>query len=226
MGNFSSLILGELTVQQHQHKLSLMEALKKHIPPPALELCCELIMYYRLHLHIEVERKDRYGDYHPHLGKGNRISVNHNLPPFEFLITFIHELAHHTTWLKYGNQVQPHGKEWKEEFKRNMFPFMQIENLFPHDVKFAIIGHMRSPKYSHSADVKLMKVLMRYDTKKNYLILDDLKEGDLFVMEGKSKIILKKQETLRTYINCLAVATGKKYQVHALAKVKLIQRAS
>jgi hypothetical protein len=78
---------------------------------------------------------------------------------------------------------------------------------------------MKNPKYSHSADVKLLKVLMHYDRKKDYITLDELNEGDLFKMPGKSKIILKKLSTLRTYTNCIAVATSKMYQVHALAKI-------
>lgn len=217
--NNHSLLLGTLNHQQLTHKLNLMEALKKHVPPPALELCCELIMYYKLNLHIEVERKGRYGDYHPTMGKGNRITVNHNLNPYEFLITFIHELAHHTTYLKFGNTVDGHGTEWKEEFRKNLLPFMQAESIFPNDIKFALIGHMRNPKYSHSADIKLLKVLMRYDKNKDYTTLDELKEGDLFKMPGKSKIILKKLDTMRTYTNCIAVTTGRLYHVHTLAKI-------
>ena len=33
------------------------------------------------------------------------------------------------------------------------------------------------------------------------------------------EIILKKLDTLRTFTNCIAVATGKRYQVHTLAKI-------
>ena len=214
----NSLILGQLNEAQLKHKHALMLALKSYVPQGALELCCELVMYYKLNLHIEVERKGRYGDYHPTMGSGNRITVNHNLNPYEFLITFIHELAHHTTYLKFGQRVDGHGKEWKEEFRKNMMPFLQ-HDVFPNDIKFALIGHMKNPKYSHSADVKLLKVLMNYDSKKDYVTLDELKEGDLFKMPGKSKIILKKLDTLRTYTNCIAVATGRMYQVHTLAKI-------
>lgn len=214
-----SLLLGNLTEQQLAHKANLMQALKKHVPQNALEVCCELIMYYKLNLHIEVERKGRYGDYHPTMGKGNRITVNHNLNVYEFLITFIHELAHHTAYLKYGNSVEPHGAEWKEEFRKNMLPFIQSLDVFPNDIKFALIGHMKNPKYSHSADVKLLKVLMRYDKVKNYTTLDEIKEGDFFKMSVKSRIILKKMDTLRTYTNCIAISSGKLYQVHTLAKI-------
>jgi SprT protein len=98
----------DLTPAQIAHKDKLVIALSAYLPPEALSLCAELIMYYKLHLHIEVERKGRYGDYTPHSGKGSRISINHNLSPFEFLITFVHELAHHTAFLKDGSRHEPH----------------------------------------------------------------------------------------------------------------------
>ena len=82
--NHQSLMLGEITDQQQHHKLQLMDVLKRYLPIVAVEYCSELIMNYKLHLHIEVERKGRLGDYSPHLGKGNRISINHNLNPYDF----------------------------------------------------------------------------------------------------------------------------------------------
>lgn len=212
-------VLGTLTDIQVKHKHSLMVSLKNHVPHCALAYTCELIMLYKVNLHIEVERKGRYGDYHPTHGPGNRITVNHNLNQYEFLITFLHELAHHTAYLKYGNKIEPHGKEWKNEFKQLMLPFLRAENVFPNDIKFALIGHMRNPKYSHGADVKLLKVLMQYDTNRNYTTLDELAYGELFKMSTKAKLVLQKQNTLRTYTNCVEVNSGKKYQVHSLAKI-------
>ena len=217
-----SLILGTLSEQQRAHKLSLMNVLRKYVPPKALELCCELIMYYKLNLHIEVERKGRYGDYHPTMDKGNRITVNHNLNPYEFLVTFIHELAHHTNYLKHGNTVQSHGPEWKQEFKQNMIPFLK-DDIFPADIQAPLIRHMKSPKYSHSVDVHLLKALMKHDKDKNYITLDELKFGDLFKMPGRSTIILKKLDVQRTYTNCISVHNNRMYQVHTLAKVIPVQ---
>ena len=212
-----------LSETQKKHKSNLMDVLHKYVPQTALETICELIMFYKINLHIEVERKSKYGDYHSTNDNGNRITVNHNLNQFEFLITFIHELAHHTAFLKYSNSIDPHGKEWKNEFKKNMLPFIQAENVFPNDIKFALIGHMRNPKYSHGADYKLLKVLMQYDKNKNYITLDDLKEGSLFKMSNRSKIVLKKLNTLRTYTFCISVTNGKMYQVHSLAKIHKVE---
>lgn len=213
-----SLILGSLTEQQQAHKLSLMNILQRYVPEKALELCCELVMYYKLNLHIEVERKGKYGDYHPTMDKGNRISVNHNLNQYEFLITFVHELAHHTNYLKHGNTVQSHGPEWKQEFKQNIIPFLNTE-VFPQDVLLALTKHMKNPKYSHGADVNLLKVLMKYDKNRDYITLDELNEGDLFKMPGKSTMILKKLKVQKTYTDCISVQNNRMYHVHSLAKV-------
>lgn len=220
----SSKILGAISDQQQEHKLGLMKVLKNYVPAEAVEWCSELIMYYKLHLHIEVERKDRYGDYHPEWGRGNRISINHNLNPYEFLLTFVHELAHHTTFLKFGSKVQSHGAEWKEEFKKNIVPFLDL-HIFPTDVADALMIHMRNPKYTHSADVRLMKALMSYDKKKDYVTLDQLKEGELFKLSEKARTILQKGPVQRTYARCLSPSNGKTYLVHALAKIIPVKTA-
>lgn len=218
----STILLGEISEQQQAHKQQLMTVLKRYMPEIAVEYCSELIMLHKLHLHIEVERKGRLGDYSPHLGNGNRISINHNLNPFDFLITFVHELAHHTTYKKYGSRHEPHGEEWKEEFKSCMRPFVMMR-MFPEDIEKPLIRHMKKPKYTHSGDLHLMKALMQYDRDKSYTTLDQLPEGALFKMPGRSKIVMKKGLKRRTYFSCESVADGRTYLVHAIAKVVALQ---
>jgi SprT protein len=213
-----SLILGSITDKQLAHKQALIAVLKKYVPPAALEYCSELIILYKLHLHIDVERKDRLGDYSPHLGLGNRISINHNLNAYDFLITFIHELAHHVTHKKYGPYHQSHGAEWKHEFKNCMRPVVMMK-VFPPDIEAPLIKHMKTPKYTHSGDVDLMKALMKYNSGKQDILLDDIEINSLFKMNVKTKMVLRKLSKLRTYVLCEDIATGKKYKVHAIAKV-------
>jgi SprT protein len=213
----TSLILGQIDDKTQQHKLQLMEVLIRYMPPRAVMYCSELIMLHKLHLHIEVERKDRLGDYSPHLGKGNRISINHNLNPYDFLITFIHELAHHVTYKKYGPHHQSHGKEWKEEFKTCMRPLLQLR-MFPPDIAAPLIAHMKKPMYTHSGDVGLMKALMKYD-KIAKTISEEIATNSYFTLKPKSKTIYQKKEKLRTYYLCIDVMSGKKMKVHALAHI-------
>lgn len=207
-----------LTESQKLHKEQLMKVLKNYLPPVTVGYCSELIMNYKLHLHIEVERKDRLGDYSPHLGKGNRISINHNLNPYDFLITFIHELAHHTAHKKFGNHHQPHGKEWKDEFKYHMRSIVRLK-FFPPDVEQALIKHMQSPSYTHTGDLALTRVLMKYNKVQEDVLLDDLPEGAIFKVGKSGRVKMKKGVKRRTYIHCTAIDTNKEYLIHAVARV-------
>jgi hypothetical protein len=200
------------------HREKLMQILKKYLPPPAVSYCSDLIIHYKLHLHIEVERKDRLGDYSPHLGLGNRISINHNLNPYDFLITFMHELAHFTAHKKYGNDHQAHGPEWKEEFKIRMRPVVQ-NKFFPPDLEVPLIRHMRKPAYTHTGDVELMKALRHYDPITDEVILDELATGSLFKIGKRGRVRMVKGDKRRTYIKCLAPDSGREYLVHAVTRV-------
>jgi SprT protein len=177
------------------------------------------ILNDKLHLHIDVERKDRLGDYSPHLGYGNRISINHNLNPYDFLITFIHELAHHVTHKKHGPRHQSHGDEWKTEFKNCMRPVVMMR-VFPADIEAPLIKHMKTPKYTHSGDVALMKALGKYNSGKPEIMLDDIAENSLFKLSAKTKTVYRKLNKLRTYVLCEDIASGKRYKIHAIAKVE------
>lgn len=214
-----TLLLGLIDDEKLAHKEKLMAALKKYLPKDAVPYCSELLMLYKLHLHIEVARKDRLGDYSPHLGKGNRISINHNLNPYDFLITFIHELAHHVTHQKYGPHHQSHGNEWKQAFKDCMRPVVMM-GFFPPDIAAPLIKHMQKPKYTHSGDIELMKALSRYDVaqKRDQLLVSDLPIGATFWFQQKQFRKLKK---LRSYILCEGMATGKLYKIHGLCAVKM-----
>lgn len=215
-------LFSALNATQLKKKQEFCNVLVRFIPREAVEYCAELILFHDLHLHVENERKSKYGDYSPHNGKGNRISINFNLSKFDFLITFIHELSHHTAFVKYGNHHEPHGEEWKVEFQKNMIPFFEHETLFPYDLKAAIAKHMRNPKYTHSADIKLLQVLKKYDEKKaSTTVLADLPNGTLFKMKGYPDT-LRKIEKLRTYILCESL-NNKKYRVHAMVEVTIIE---
>jgi len=70
-------------------------------------------------------RNSKLGDYRaPFKGSSHQITVNHDLNPYSFLITTVHEFAHLKTYQEHKNKVKPHGNEWKENFKMLMEPFL------------------------------------------------------------------------------------------------------
>ena len=58
--------------------------------------------------------------------------VNEDLNRFAFLVVLVHEFAHYATFQKYRRH-EPHGAEWKAEYKRLMRPLLSRE-VFPADV--------------------------------------------------------------------------------------------
>ena len=65
----------------------------------------------------------------------HEIKVVDSLYGVNFLETFIHEVAHATTWDLYGRDATPHGKEWKAEYRRLMKPFLSNPTLTSDDLE-------------------------------------------------------------------------------------------
>src|SRR5690606_39622106 len=121
------------------------EALRKYVPERAIPYCIEWISENKISLKITRSRNSKYGDYRPPQdGHGHRISINHDLNPYAFLITFIHEVAHLNQWKIRKRITVPHGKEWKNEYKKLMMPILR-EHIFPPDIVKALNDYMQNP---------------------------------------------------------------------------------
>ncbi len=171
-----------------------------------------------VHFTVSKERKTKLGDYRqPHEGKPHRISVNGSLNQYAFLITTLHELAHLTTFEKYGRKVKPHGFEWKEEFKRIFDPVIEMEVL-PEDVTLALNNYLANARASSCTDDRLSRVLKRYD-KAAKTFVEHLEIGTKFELHGK---VFEKGKKLRKRHECIDIESGKKYRVLGLAEIDKI----
>jgi len=91
--------------------------LHAHVPDTALHYCCQLWNETPFQLKITRTRQTKVGDFTSKKSIAQpRITLNHELNPFLFLITYIHEVAHLRVHLHHGNRVDPHGEEWKRRF--------------------------------------------------------------------------------------------------------------
>src|SRR3954467_6000025 len=107
-------------------KDQISAVLKKYMPEHAVEPCADWVIQHRVRVNITKSRASKYGDYRPpQRGKGHLISINHDLNRFAFLITFVHEIAHLSCEIKYKRNIDPHGREWKQEFQLLLSPFLQ-----------------------------------------------------------------------------------------------------
>ncbi|HJU45382.1 MAG TPA: SprT-like domain-containing protein [Chitinophagaceae bacterium] len=183
--------------------------LQTYLPDGALPLVLEYIYLYKVHLTITRERRSVLGDYrHAVNGKNHRISVNGSLNRYAFLITLIHEIAHLVTFLEYGNKVASHGKEWKMVYRRLLEKFLEGE-LFPADIKAALQKSLHDLPASSCADEGLMRILKRYDSGPQGLLVEQLPADALFLADDGR--MFKKGKQLRKRFQCLEVSTGKLY---------------
>jgi hypothetical protein len=187
-----------------------LAALEDFLPKGSYPLIEPFLLQYNIHLTITRSRKTILGDYRNAVaGKSHRITVNGNLNRYSFLITLLHELAHLVTYIRFGNIVASHGKEWKKHFGDILHQFLQSD-LFPGDVKTQLIRSIKNPAASSCADTNLMRVLRRYDhLPEGICLIEDLSEGLLFKI-GKDRIF-QFQKKLRKRIQALELSTGKTY---------------
>ena len=147
-------------------KESPLDQLNHFLPDGSFEDVAFYLNEYKVHLTVTRERLTKLGDYrNKHLNKNHRISVNGNLNKFSFLITLLHELGHLVAHEKYGNRIQAHGAEWKNEFSRILARFIS-KNIFPADIENELLKTLRSPAASSCAEAELTKVLKKYDPHK------------------------------------------------------------
>ena len=187
-----------------------LNQLQTYLPPNTFEAVRQYLHQYQVHLTVAKERKSILGDYrHRTQGKTHRISVNGNLNTYSFLITLLHELAHLLTFEKFGNKVQSHGKEWKFIFGQLLDQFIRHE-VFPINIKHALLQSLQNPAASSCADDGLLRVLKTYDKRRdNFVFVENVLEGQLFkTHDGK---VFKKGEKLRKRFKCIEVATKRLY---------------
>jgi SprT protein len=185
-------------------------ALQAYLPVGSLEPVLQYIFEHKVQLTITRKRASILGNYrHAHADKGHRISVNGDLNTYSFLITLLHEIAHLVTFEKYGNRVQPHGKEWKNDFKDILASFIQLK-IFPADIESTLLKSLNNLAASSCADEKLLRVLKTYDPPKEGVVLvEQLLVGEKFIIKGRR--VFERGEKIRKRIKCKEIATGRLY---------------
>jgi hypothetical protein len=149
------------------------------------------------------------------------VTVNSGLNPYSFLITLVHEIAHHTTRIKHNKPIQPHGPEWKIEFRNLMLPLVN-PLVFPDDLIRLLAKHLKNPKASTWSDSHLSMALRKYDTRNTDISeqhLDEIKDGMDFKFNDR---VFTKLEKKRTRVLCQECSTGRKYLIPKQAVVNVV----
>jgi hypothetical protein len=191
------------------------------MPAEAAPLIGRWIDYFKCEFKIARNRNSKFGDYRPpHAGKGHRISVNYDLNAYAFLVTTVHEFAHLYTWNQHQHKVKPHGQEWKSNFKKMMQPFFE-KDIFPPDIRRAIVSYLDNPAASSCSDPNLFRTLRKYDPQKEAMTtVEKLPLKAVFKL--KDGRVFRKEALLRKRFKCMEIQTKKMYLFSPVAEVELV----
>lgn len=202
---------------REEKKQAFMRVLSRYIPAAAVEWSAEFVLRHSVKMKITPERSSKLGDYRHPFGKdGHQITINHDLNPVAFLVTFVHEAAHLEAWVKHRNRVAPHGREWQAEFARLLREVMQLR-AFPEEVVHHFLSRGESLTASSCSDPKLNKILRKYDKNNGTLLLEELEEGTVFAL--KNGDTFRKGEKQRTRYKCFSLDKQRWYLVSGVAEV-------
>jgi hypothetical protein len=169
-------------------------------------------------------RTTKLGDYRsPVRGKPARITVNPELNDFEFVVTLVHEMAHHEVWkdsqqllLKRHRKIRPHGITWKNHYSRLMQPLL-VPAIFPHDMLEILKQYFQNPKASSKTEAGLVKILKKYDPPDGFDFLEALPYDAEFMVSGGRTF--RKKEKLRKRYRCINLQNKKIYLFNPLVRV-------
>ena len=188
-----------------------------HFPPKVAEYCFNLWDELKFEFVVSKKRDSKLGDFKFTSNKGFQITVNHNLNPFAFLVTYLHEVAHLITYQRHKNQVNPHGQEWKDAFKELFDPILDPE-LLPQELVPVLQAYLINPVATSNGFTPLVEALKIYDQNQEpAILLFNLPEGEIFQLKN---LQLKKGKLRRTRYICQDIHNSKLYLVAKNAQVQ------
>ena len=193
---------------------------QKYFPESTTDYCFNLWEKYQFKFKVTRPRQSKLGDYCYRRDRGHQITVNANLNPFSFLVTYIHEVAHLQTFKQYGNKPEPHGKEWKHYFRETFQPLLKPE-ILPIELIIPLTEYLENPAATTQGAKPLMNALRMFDTHKDLdsIVLTNVEAGENFELNGR---IFTKGELRRTRFLCTDRRSGKRYVIASNALVKKI----
>jgi SprT protein len=214
-------------------RILMIKVLEPHLPEKSVGFIINWLIDNNVQLRISNSRTTKLGDYRPpRQGAIPRISVNHNLNKYAFLITLVHEMAHHLVMdplephhpvisFRKKKRPKPHGTEWRSHYRDLMVPFM-IPAIFPQDIIEIMQQYLVNPKASSTADQKLFRILKKYDVPDGSEFIDKLPFDAVFQLRnGRS---FRKKEKMRKRYRCISMDNGRIYLFNPMAQVFLTEK--
>ena len=195
------------TVGMEVHRI-----LEKHLPVNAVSYCYDLWKNNPFVFIASRPRHTKLGDFRAESGKAFTITVNNDLNPHAFLITYLHEVAHLLVYQRNRRMGRPHGIAWQKAFRDVMQPVLQ-ESVFPTSVLTPLKDYLNKPAASTGAHLGLTRALRQLQQPPaGQQLLIEMPEGENFRFLQKEYIRGMKR---RTRIVCTEKNTGLKVSIWA-----------
>ncbi|MCU0339663.1 MAG: sprT domain-containing protein [Spirosomaceae bacterium] len=208
-------------------RIAMQHILQRHVPVAAFGYCQSLWDKYQFDFVVTRPRRSKFGDFRAQPPLREKITVNGNLNPYNFLITYLHEIAHLEVYRGYKRKQPAHGAAWKKHFQQLLVPVMN-ESTFPATVLQPLLNYARDPKYSTAADAALMTALRAFDPafvsnnpQSDLVEVSALAEGDVFKLNQK---VFVRGTLRRTRVVCTEKRTQRLYTVAAHALVEKLEK--
>ncbi|MFZ6000921.1 MAG: SprT-like domain-containing protein [Bacteroidota bacterium] len=199
---------------------SLSSLLHNRVPPSSLAYCLQLWTDSPFRFKLRKTRQTKVGDFSCRPGETPQITVNEDLHPYLFLITYIHEVAHLHVHKQFGRRAEAHGQEWKSQFRLLMQPVLN-ESVFPAKLIDGLREHLRDPAASTFSDSEITRLLRSYDPRAVHVtLLSDIPEGSVFALNGRW---FRKGKVRRTRVLCREMNSRRSYLVPMDAPVQNAQ---
>ncbi len=197
-----------------------------HMPEASAAYGRKLWQQYGFTFRVVKPRRTRLGDFRVLPQRQTAITVNSDLNPYAFLITYVHEVAHAEVYRTQRRWTKPHGRAWKLAFQRLMQPLL-TEAVFPVTILEPLRSYMAWPAATTAASPDLMLALRQIDVgttdplTADRILLRDVPEGQSFQFAKKTYV----RGTLRrTRVVCKEMVSGRAYAILAHALVTINER--
>jgi hypothetical protein len=202
------------------NKQQFISEIKGFLPTEALDFVFDLFDKSNFSLKITPPRITKKGDYRPPSPRRPAlITLNGDLVPYEFLLVFLHEVAHYQAFEeieKHRKKIEPHGIEWKTIYKTLIENLLETVSL-PEEVSSAFRQHILNIKSSSSLDKTLNELFSKdAPVDENATTADKLQPNDLFIFR---RHIFRFKEKRRTRILCTRLDNRREYSMPGQAPV-------
>ena len=193
---------------------------ESYIPATANEKIQALLAEHPIEVKVVKKRRSKHGDFRWKPTGSVQITINEQTNSYRFLITLLHEIAHHLAFKLHGPRIQPHGQEWKQTFRAISTPFLEA-SIFPQSILSAFTQHLKHPKASSDGDFDLGLALREYDPLNHKKIIFDLPIGAMFQLDNGR--VFQKGQQQRKRFECCEKGTHKIYLFQPNAEVHYLE---